>query len=290
VRRALLSLFLAPATIKKRKHLNQAKPIIHPIQSHPSTQREKQGKKPLSRERKLLFAYFVAVLVTWMSFASDRRELRGGVLSMLDTHIMICSLIFRLVLILMFRLAFTIVLLLALFHMLYLSSLMDLIITHMVLAHERTTLRLDGLVTIHVLIVVTVSHVGRVFPLEGPSPTLSRDTWTVHAFPVMVHIPHRTTLGRNWPTAFRARPGPVMRLAHGKVRHVGVVTTLGLRVRPHSGAPDVGAPAAEVVFSRQDKHPRWMADPPGKGRQAEAHRKRQSMGRRRSGSSDGIHR
>jgi hypothetical protein len=27
------------------------------------------------------------------------------------------------------------------------------------------------------------------FPLEGPSPTLSRDTWMVHAFPVVVHIP-----------------------------------------------------------------------------------------------------
>jgi hypothetical protein len=83
----LLSLFLAPATIKKRKHSNQPKPITHPIQSHPSTQREKQGKNTLSQERKLLFACFVAVLVTWMSFASDGRELRGGMLSMLETHI-----------------------------------------------------------------------------------------------------------------------------------------------------------------------------------------------------------
>jgi hypothetical protein len=41
MRRVLLSLFLAPATIKKRKHLNQQKPTTHPIQSHPSTQREK---------------------------------------------------------------------------------------------------------------------------------------------------------------------------------------------------------------------------------------------------------
>jgi Fe-S cluster biogenesis protein NfuA len=40
VRRVLLSLFLAPAAIKKRKHSNQPKPITHPIQSHPSTQRE----------------------------------------------------------------------------------------------------------------------------------------------------------------------------------------------------------------------------------------------------------
>jgi hypothetical protein len=28
-----------------------------------------------------------------------------------------------------------------------------------------------------------------VFPLKGPSPTLSRDTWTVHAFPVVDHVP-----------------------------------------------------------------------------------------------------
>jgi hypothetical protein len=63
MRRVLLSLFLAPDTIKKRKHSNQPKPITHPIQSHPSTQRENQGKKPLSREMKLLFACFVAVLV-----------------------------------------------------------------------------------------------------------------------------------------------------------------------------------------------------------------------------------
>jgi hypothetical protein len=41
VRRVLLCLFLAPATIKKRKHSNQSKLITHPIQSHPSTQREK---------------------------------------------------------------------------------------------------------------------------------------------------------------------------------------------------------------------------------------------------------
>jgi hypothetical protein len=123
---------------------------------------------------------------------------------MLETHIVMSLLIFRLVLILMFRLAFTLVLrltlflvlLLAPFHVLCLalllvlrlSSLMDPTITHMVLVHERTALSLDALVTTHVLIVVIVFRVGLV-PLEGPSPTLSRDTWTVHAFPVMVHVP-----------------------------------------------------------------------------------------------------
>jgi flagellar biosynthesis protein FlhB len=189
VRRVLQSLFLTPPTTKRKQQSNPSKLTTHPTQNHPSTQREKQGKKTLRRERKLLSAYFVAVLVTWMCFASDGRELRGGMLSMLETHIVMSSLIFRLVLILMFRLAFTLVLLLALFHVLCLSSLIDLTIAYMVLAHERTALSLDALVTAHVLIVVTVSHVGLVFSLEGPFSTLSQDTWTVHAFPVMVHVP-----------------------------------------------------------------------------------------------------
>jgi hypothetical protein len=124
-----------------------------------------------------------------MSFASDKRNLRGDVLSMLETHIMMSSFISRIVLILMFRLAFTLVLLLVLLCVLFLSSLMDLTIAHMVLVHERTTLSLDTLVMAHVLVVVIVSHVGLIFLLEGPSFTLSRDTWTVHVFPVMVHVP-----------------------------------------------------------------------------------------------------
>jgi hypothetical protein len=132
-----------------------------------------------------------------MSFAFGERELRGGELSMLETHVMMSLLIFCIVLILMFRLAFTLVLLLASSHVLCLalllvlclSSLMDLIIAHMVLVHERTDLSLDALVTAHILIMVTVSRVGLVFPLEGPFPTLSRDIWMVHIFPIMVHVP-----------------------------------------------------------------------------------------------------
>jgi hypothetical protein len=70
---------------------------------------------------------------------------------MLETHIVMSSLIFCLVLILVLRL----------------SSFMDLTITHIVLVHERTALCLDTLVTAHVLIVVIVSCVGPVFLLEG---------------------------------------------------------------------------------------------------------------------------
>jgi hypothetical protein len=40
----------------------------------------------------------------------------------------------------MFHLAFTLMLLIALFHVLCLSSLMDLTIAHMVLVHERIAL------------------------------------------------------------------------------------------------------------------------------------------------------
>jgi hypothetical protein len=132
-----------------------------------------------------------------MSFASDKRELRGGVLSMLGTHIMMSSLISRLVLILVFRLAHTLVLHFALFHVLCLtlflvlrlSSLMDLTIAHMILVYKRTALCLDVLDTAHVLIMVIVSHVGLVSLLEGLTLTLSRDIWTTHVFPVMVHVP-----------------------------------------------------------------------------------------------------
>jgi hypothetical protein len=84
---------------------------------------------------------------------------------MLETHIMMSSLISRLVLILMFCLDFTLVL--------CLSLLMDLTITQMVLVHKRTTLCLDALDTAHVIIVVIVSRVSLVFLLESLTLTLS---------------------------------------------------------------------------------------------------------------------
>jgi hypothetical protein len=122
---------------------------------------------------KLLFACFVAVFVTWMSFASVARELRRGTFIMLEMHIVMSSLIFHLILTLV----------------LCLVSLMDLTIAHMVLVHERISLGLDALVMAHVLIMVIVSHVGMVLLLEGLTLTLSRDFWTVHVFPVVIHIP-----------------------------------------------------------------------------------------------------
>jgi uncharacterized protein YjeT (DUF2065 family) len=92
---------------------------------------------------------------------------------MLETHIAMSSLIFCLV------------------HplVLCLTSFMDLTITHMVLVHDRIALYLDDLVMAHVLIVVIVSRIAMVFLLEGLTLTLSPDSWTVHIFPAVVHVP-----------------------------------------------------------------------------------------------------
>jgi hypothetical protein len=106
-----------------------------------------------------LFACFVAVLVIWIGFASDVRELRINVLTMPETHIMMSSLIFCL--------ALSLVLRLTLLLMLCIGSLMDLTIAHMVLVQERTSLCLDALVMAHVLIMVIISLVDPAFLLDG---------------------------------------------------------------------------------------------------------------------------
>jgi hypothetical protein len=101
--------------------------------------------------------------------------------TMLETHILMSSLIFHLVL--------TLVLRLALLLMLCLISLMDLTIAHIVLVRERIALCLDALVMTHVLIVMIVSYVGLVFLLEGLTLSLSPDTCMTHVFPIVVHVP-----------------------------------------------------------------------------------------------------
>jgi hypothetical protein len=116
-----------------------------------------------------------------MSFASVVRELRRCALTMLETHIVISSLISHL--------SLSLALYLALLLVLCLVSLMDITIAHIVLVHERTGLCLDALVMPHILIVVIIPHIDPAFLLEGLALTLSPDTWTVHIFPVMVHVP-----------------------------------------------------------------------------------------------------
>jgi uncharacterized protein YjeT (DUF2065 family) len=100
---------------------------------------------------------------------------------MLETHIVMSSLIFHLIL--------TLMLCLALLLVLCLISLMDLTIDHMVLVHKKTALCLDALVTAHILIVVIISRVGLVFLLECLTLTLCPNTWMVYISPVVVHVP-----------------------------------------------------------------------------------------------------
>jgi hypothetical protein len=168
--------FIPSSTYHKEEATVKPTNAHYPSNLKPSFNPKREARKETpSRERNLLFAYFVAVMVTWMSFASGGRELRGGVLSMLETHIVMSFLIWRLVLILVFRLALTLVPCLTLLLVLCLSSLMDLTIAHMVWVYERTALCLYALDTAHVLIVVIVFHVGLVSLLEGLTLTLSRD-------------------------------------------------------------------------------------------------------------------
>jgi hypothetical protein len=122
----------------------------------------------------------MAVLITWMSFTFIVRELRRNTLTMLETYIVMSSLIFRLTL--------SLALYLALLLVLCLVSLVDLTIAHMVLIHEITALCLDTLVMIHILIVVIIFRIGPAFLLEGLALTLSPDTWTVYVFSIMVHV------------------------------------------------------------------------------------------------------
>jgi hypothetical protein len=92
---------------------------------------------------------------------------------MLETHVVMSSLIFCLVLTLV----------------LHLISFIDLTITYMVLVHERIVLCLDVFVMTHVVIVVIVPRIGTVFLLKGLTLALSPDTWMIHVFSIMVHIP-----------------------------------------------------------------------------------------------------
>jgi hypothetical protein len=141
----------------------------YPSSPKPSFNPKREVSKDIpSRKRKLLCVCFVGVLVTWKSFASVARELRSYVLTMLETHIMMSSLIFHI--------ALSLALHLTLLLMLCLVSLMDLTIAHMVLVHERTALCLNALVTTYVLIVVIIFCVGLVSLLEDLTLTFSRDT------------------------------------------------------------------------------------------------------------------
>jgi hypothetical protein len=99
---------------------------------------------------------------------------------------------------LIFRLNLILVLCLVLTLMLCLSSLMDLTIAYMLLVHERTALCLDALDTTHVRIRVIIFCVSLVFLHEGFTPVLSRDTWTVHIFPIVVLVLLGSLMNQNY--------------------------------------------------------------------------------------------
>jgi hypothetical protein len=155
--------FIASSNYHKEEEALKPTKTHYPSNPKPSFNPKREVNRESRKLREEAFVcMFVAVLVTWMSFAFRIRDLRGGPLSMLETHIVMSYLIFHLVLTLMLHLT--------LLHVLFLNSLMDLTIAHMVLVHERIALSLYALVTTHVLIVVIVSCVGLVFPQKGFTP------------------------------------------------------------------------------------------------------------------------
>jgi hypothetical protein len=89
----------APKFISSSNYHQEEKTIKSTKTHYPSSPkssfnpREKQGNKSSSLEMKLLFTCFVAMLVTWMSFASVARELRRDTLTILEIHIVMSSLI-----------------------------------------------------------------------------------------------------------------------------------------------------------------------------------------------------
>jgi hypothetical protein len=128
VKNALM--FIPSSNYHQEEKIIKSTKTHYPSSTKPSFNPKKEvRKKTPSLERKLLFVCFIAVLVTCMSFASIVRELRRDILTMLETHIVMSSLIFCLALSL------------ALLLLLCLVSLMELTIVHMVLIHERTVPR-----------------------------------------------------------------------------------------------------------------------------------------------------
>jgi hypothetical protein len=79
--------FVPSSSYHKEEEALKPTKAHYPSNPKPSFNPKREARKETPKLRgKLLFAYFVAVLVTWMSFASGGRELRGDVLSMLDSY------------------------------------------------------------------------------------------------------------------------------------------------------------------------------------------------------------
>jgi hypothetical protein len=98
--------FIPSSNYHKEEETIKSSKTHYPSNSKTSFNPKRDVKKESPKLRdEVLFVCFVAVLVTWMSFASSVKELRRVAMSMLETHIVMSSLIFCLVLTLMLHLA-----------------------------------------------------------------------------------------------------------------------------------------------------------------------------------------
>jgi hypothetical protein len=167
--------FIPSSTYHQEEKTIKSTKVHYPSNPKPSFNPKKEVRKETPKPREEAF------VCIFCGCAGHLNEFCFCALIILETHIVISFFIFRLALSLMLHLALLL--------MLCLMSLIDLTIAHMVLVHERIALCLDALDMAHVLIVVIVSHVGMIFLPELLTLTLSPDIWTVHIFPIMVHVP-----------------------------------------------------------------------------------------------------
>jgi hypothetical protein len=110
----------------------------YPSNPKPSFNPKKQVKRETPKPREEGFVCMFCARAGHMDeFCSRHKRIEKRHFDYAKTHIMMSSLIFHLILILVLRLTLLL--------MLYLSSLTDLTITHMVLVHKRAALCLDAL-------------------------------------------------------------------------------------------------------------------------------------------------
>jgi hypothetical protein len=171
--------FIPSSNYHKEEEALKTTKTHYPSNPKPSFNSKREVRKESPKPREEVFVCMFCVHAGHLDefcFRRKRVEKRR-----FDYAIMMSSLIFRLVL--------TLVLHLVLLLVLCLISLMDLTIAHMILVHERIALYLDTLVMAHIFIMVIVPRVGPVFLHGGLTFTMSLDTWTVHIFSVVVHVP-----------------------------------------------------------------------------------------------------
>jgi hypothetical protein len=84
--------FIPNSTYHKEEATIKSTKAHYPSNPKPSFNSKREAKKEIPKPRDEAFICMFcgcAVLVTWMSFASAGRELRGGMLNMLETYIVI---------------------------------------------------------------------------------------------------------------------------------------------------------------------------------------------------------